>query len=125
MDDLRVQFFFKKPVSDGGTFCGVSDLTERYGLVPKDVMPETYSADNTSVMARLVKSKLREQGLQLRDMVQKGKSAKDINKAKTQMLAEIYRILTLTLGEPVKEFTYAFKNKDGKALSEPKTYTPQ
>ncbi len=125
MDDMRVQFFFHHPIGDGGTFCGVSDLTERYGLVPKDVMPETYSADNTNVMARLLKSKLREQGLQLRDMVQKGKSAKDINKAKTQMLAEVYRMLSLTLGEPVKEFTYTFKDKNGKALSAPKTYTPQ
>ena len=125
IDDQRVQFFFHSPINDGGTFCGVSDLTERYGLVPKDVMPETYSADNTTVMARLLKSKLREQGLQLRDMVQKGKGEKEISKTKTQMLTEIYRMLTLMLGEPVKEFTYTFKDKNGKALSEPKTYTPQ
>src|SRR3712207_7816417 len=41
-------FFFKHPVSDGGTFCGVADLAEKYGLVPMSVMPETYSANNTS-----------------------------------------------------------------------------
>ncbi len=28
LDDPRVQFFFKNPISDGGTFCGVSDLVE-------------------------------------------------------------------------------------------------
>ena len=68
IDDQRVQFFFKSPIGDGGTFCGVADLTEKYGLVPKAVMPETYSADNTSKMAQIIKSKLREQGLQLREM---------------------------------------------------------
>ena len=26
MDDTRVQFFFKHPINDGGTFCGVADL---------------------------------------------------------------------------------------------------
>ena len=38
MDDTRVQFFFKNPLNDGGTFCGVADLTEKYGLVPMSVM---------------------------------------------------------------------------------------
>ncbi len=27
MDDTRVQFFFRNPIGDGGTFCGVADLT--------------------------------------------------------------------------------------------------
>ena len=125
IDDQRVQFFFHSPIGDGGTFCGVADLTEKYGIVPKEVMPETYSADNTSKMAQIIKSKLREQGLQLREMVQKGKSMKDIRKAKTEALAVIYKMITMNLGQPVKEFTYAFRDKNGKALGEAKTYTPQ
>ena len=40
LDDQRVQFFFKSPIGDGGTFCGVSDLAEKYGLVPAEVKPE-------------------------------------------------------------------------------------
>ena len=58
IDDTRVQFFFKSPISDGGTFCGVSDLAEKYGLVPAEVMPESYSSDNTSKMRSLIASKL-------------------------------------------------------------------
>ena len=42
IDDQRVQFFFHYPLNDGGTFCGVADLAEKYGLVPADVQPETY-----------------------------------------------------------------------------------
>ena len=34
IDDQRVQFFFHYPLNDGGTFCGVADLAEQYGLVP-------------------------------------------------------------------------------------------
>ena len=83
IDDQRVQFFFRNPISDGGTFCGVSDLAEKYGLVPTEVMPESYSTDNTSKAASIISSKLREFGLQLRDMVAKGKSTKDIQKTKT------------------------------------------
>ena len=125
IDDQRVQFFFKNPINDGGTFCGVADLAEKYGLVPKQVMPESYSSDNTSRMARLISSRLREDGLQLRKMVADGKKAADIEKAKTEMLSTVYRMLALTIGEPPTQFTYAHRNKDGKAVGDPKPYTPQ
>lgn len=125
IDDQRVQFFFKHPISDGGTFCGVADLADKYGLVPKEVMPETFSSDNTARMAALVSSKLREQGLQLRQMAADKKDAKDIEAAKTRMLGTIYRMLALTIGEPPQSFSYAFKDKDGRTVGQAKTYTPK
>ena len=125
IDDPRVQFFFKSPIGDGGTFCGVSDLAEKYGLVPSEVMPETYTSDNTSKARQLIASKLREYGLQLRDMAQKDRKQASIDKAKTRMLAQIYKMLVMTLGEPVQKFSYAFKNKEGRAIAPTKEYTPQ
>jgi bleomycin hydrolase len=125
INDPKVQFFFKNPINDGGTFCGVSDLAEKYGLAPKGVVPETYSSDNTSRMGKLVSSKLREFGLELRKMVNSGKNQKTINDRKTQMLATIYNMLSMTLGKPVEKFTYAFKDKNGKTIGKPKTYTPK
>ena len=125
IDDPQVQFFFKSPINDGGTFCGVADLTEKYGLVPKQGMPESFSSDNTSKMASLLKSRLREDGLTLRKMVAEGKKNADIEKAKTGMLATIYRMLALTIGEPPTEFTYAHVDKKGNSVGETKTYTPQ
>ena len=125
IDHPRVQFFFKHPVSDGGTFCGVSDLVDKYGLVPKEVMPETYSSDNTSRMAKLISSKLREYGLQLRQMVADKKKPAAIKAEKTKMLATIYRMLAMTIGEPPAQFAYAFKNESGRTVTEAKTYTPQ
>lgn len=124
LDDIRMQFFFKNPINDGGTFCGVADLADKYGLVPMSIQPETYSAENTSRMAKLLSSKLREFGLELRKMANEGKSAKTIKARKTEMLGEVYHMLALNLGEPVKEFTYAFRNKSGKTVGEAKKYTP-
>ena len=125
IDDQRVQFFFHYPISDGGTFCGVADLSEKYGLVPREVMPESFSSDNTSKARQLVASKLREYGLQLRDMVQKGKSQSAVNKAKVRMLAQIYHMLEMTIGQPPQKFTYAFKTRDGRAAGPAREYTPQ
>jgi len=125
IDDQRVQFFFHYPLNDGGTFCGVADLAEKYGLVPASVQPETYSAENTSKMSSIIKSKLREFGLELRRMVADGKKASAIQQRKTEMLTEVYHMLVITLGEPVREFSFAFKDKNGKATAAPKQYTPK
>ena len=123
IDDQRVQFFFHHPINDGGTFCGVADLADKYGLVPKEVMPESFSSDNTSKARQLISSKLREYGLQLREMVQNGKKQQALEKAKTRMLGQIYHMLQYIIGEPPTQFSYAFKNEKGKA-GEAKEYTP-
>lgn len=125
MDDTRVQFFFRNPIGDGGTFCGVADLADKYGLVPMSVMPETFSSDNTSQMQKMVSSKLREYGLELRKMVADGKKPAAVRQRKTEMLGTIYHMLTLTVGEPVKEFSYAFRDKDGKMVGKARKYTPK
>lgn len=124
MDDVRVQFFFKNPLNDGGTFCGAADLAPKYGLVPKSVQPETFSAENTSKISSLISSKLREYGLELRKMVANGKKAQAIEARKTEMLSTVYRMLAMALGEPVKEFTYQFRNRCGEPVGEPRRYTP-
>ena len=125
LDDQRVQFFFKNPLNDGGTFCGVADLADKYGLVPKSVMPESYSSDNTARMSRLISSKLREQGLHLRKMVADKKKASTIQEEKTRMLGLIYKMLAMTIGEPPSEFTYTFRTKNGKAAGEARRFTPK
>lgn len=125
IEDPEVQFFFKNPLNDGGTFCGVADLTAKYGLVPMQVQPETYSSENTTRISRLMASKLREYGLELRKMVAEKQKAKKIEERKTEMLSTIYHMLTLAYGEPVKEFKYAFRNKAGKIVIPEKTYTPK
>lgn len=125
IEDPEVQFFFKNPLNDGGTFCGVADLATKYGLVPMSAQPETFSSDNTSRMSRLISSKLREYGLELRRMANDGKGKKAIENRKTEMLSTIYNMLTLTLGEPVKEFKYAFRDTNGNIVIPEKTYTPK
>ena len=124
MDDIVVEWLFQHPLSDGGTFCGVQDVVMKYGIVPADVMPERFSANNTSRMASILSLKLREYGLTLRKAVADGEKKAAIEKRKTEMLATVYRILSLCLGEPPTEFTWTRKNAAGEPV-ETKTYTPQ
>ena len=122
IDDQMVSWLFQHPISDGGTFCGVADLAVKYGLVPKDVMPETHSSESTSRMASLVGEKLREFGLQLREM--KGRKAADIQAEKEKQLEVIYRMLALNLGVPPTEFDFVRRDAKGNPV-ETEHHTPQ
>ena len=123
MEDKMVEWLFRHPLSDGGTFTGVADIVSKYGLVPKDVMPETHSSENTNRMADLITLKLREQGLELREMAAKGSKADALNQKKTEMLGVVYRMLVLNLGVPPTEFTWTEYNTQGEPVST-ETYTP-
>ena len=126
-DDRKVDWLFSNPLSDGGQFTGVSNLVTKYGLVPAEAMPETYQANNTSQMASLLKLKLREDGLALRKAYAEAKSKKKIDaelqEMKVNQLSEIYRMLALCLGEPVKEFEWTRCDKDNNIVDR-RTYTP-
>ena len=51
-EDQLVDWLFRHPLSDGGQFTGISDIVGKYGLVPKEVIPESYSSEHTAQMAQ-------------------------------------------------------------------------
>lgn len=134
-DSKEVEWLFKNPLSDGGQFTGIANLTEKYGLVPSDVMPETFNTNNTSEISKLISLKLREFGLELRESgstkgsdkgavpsiarktVGKTVSAASAQARKTEMLGTIYRMLCLAFGEPPAEFDWTQRNAKGDAVS--------
>lgn len=124
IDSQQVQWLMQNPLSDGGTYTGVADLVTKYGLVPKDVMPETTIANSTSEFNSHLKRKLREIAINLREKSEAGASVKQLEAYKVAELKTVYRMLTMAYGEPVKEFTWAPKDKKGKLMGEPKRYTP-
>lgn len=124
MDDKKVEWLFKNPLSDGGQYTGFSENVMKYGVVPAEVWPETHSSNNTSQMRRLISLKLREDGLALRKMLSAGAELKAVNERKEQMLGEIYHMLALTLGVPPTEFEWTRKDSGGNIIDR-RTYTPQ
>ena len=123
-DDRFVDWLFCNPLSDGGTFTGVADLVEKYGVVPKEAMPETYSSNNTSQIASQMKWQLRDYGMQLRKLAAAGSQKKQLEAEKVKMLGNIYHMLTLAYGVPPSEFRWEFRTASGSLVSD-KTYTPK
>ena len=119
LEDRKVDWLLKNAIGDGGQFTGVSNLIMKYGVVPKEAMPETYQSDNTGQMGMILKWKLREYALELRGLKNNQTKAR-----KEAMLTEIYRILVECLGVPPTEFEWTRYDKQGKAVST-KKYTPK
>lgn len=121
--DRKVEWLFQHPINDGGQFTGISDNLLKYGVVPSDVMPETYSSNNTSRLSSLIAKLLRQGGMELRSKAQQGATLAELRKEKETTLQAIYRLLCLNLGTPPTTFEYTLRDVDGKVLST-KEYTP-
>lgn len=123
MDDKRVEWLLKHPIGDGGQWTGVQDIVSKYGLVPAEIVPDTKNSESTRMMSRLLRRKLRQQAMELREMHEQGADEEKMREAKPDMLGEIYQVLVMSLGEPPAEFEWRYKKSDG-TLSEMNTYTP-
>ena len=119
LEDRKVDWLIKNPIGDGGQFTGVSNLIMKYGVVPKEAMPETYQSNNTSGMLNILRQKLREYALELRELKPAQTAAR-----KEAMLSEIYRILVECVGVPPTEFEWTRYDKQGNVVSK-NTYTPK
>jgi len=122
--DRELEKLISNPFSDGGWWEYVVALVDKYGVVPKDVMPETHSSGNTGSMNAVIRRKLKADTLKLRKLCSEGKPLEEIRAAKKRMLAEVYRMLVMNLGQPPTEFRWRYEDKDSK-LSEIRTYTPR
>lgn len=124
LTDRKVEWFMKNPIGDGGQWTGVVELINKYGIVPSEIMPETYHSENTAFLNQILATKLREQGLKLRALINEKSSAQLVNDTKNEMLSEIYQILALCLGQPPLQFEWRYKDNSG-TLSSIKKFTPQ
>jgi bleomycin hydrolase len=117
VNDRVVQYLLQTPINDGGQWDMFINVVEKYGVVPKSAYPETYSSSASSRLNWLVCVKLREYAVQIRQAREEGISTAALRAQKDKMVAEIHRILMITLGEPPKKFDWEVKNKDGKVIS--------
>ena len=112
IDSRNVMWLLNSPMNDGGQWDMFVGLVEKYGIVPKYVMPETYHSSNSAVMNRLLNLKLRKDAKILRDLSKNGSSLEKLRAKKAEMLNDIYSILCYFLGEPPKTFVFEYRDKN-------------
>jgi len=121
--DRELEIILRMPFSDGGYWESVVNLVDKYGVVPKDIMPETNSSNATGMMNVLISRKLRADAVKLRKMHQEKKPVAQLRQKKEEMVAETYRMLAMNLGEPPVEFQWRYEDANS-VVSDMVTYTP-
>ncbi len=112
LGDRKVSFLFATPQQDGGQWDMLCGIIEKYGIVPKSVYPETANATNSSALNDTLNTLLRKDGLELRKLVQDGKSEDEVQARKEEMLNDVFRILATSLGVPPKKFNFEYRDDD-------------
>ena len=119
-----VSFLLLDPLCDGGQWDMFRSIVKKYGVVPKDAMPETHCSSNTGDMDAFLTRFLRAGAKALRDMIAGGAGKETLAAKQTELLAQFYRMLAICLGEPPKSFEARIRDKDDK-LALAGTFTPQ
>ncbi len=118
-----IAYLLQSPVGDGGQWDMFANLVRKYGVVPKDAMPESVNSSSTRDMCSVLTEKLRTYACQLRTAHVNGASMEELQAKKDEMMDEVYRILVICLGKPPKAFDFAVRTKDDKYITE-KQITP-
>lgn len=109
VDGRLVSWLLSAPLQDGGQWDMFVNLVEKYGVVPKGVMPESFHSSNSRAMNQLMTAKLRENAAKLRSM---GGPESSLREAKSRMMGEIYAMLVQFLGEPPQRFEFEYQDDD-------------
>jgi bleomycin hydrolase len=122
--DRSVAFLLDQPLSDGGQWNMFINLVRKHGLVPKALMPETDSSSNSRRMNGVLRSKLREGALRLRELHARGASITELRARKEEYLRVVHRILSIHLGTLPERFTFQWRDTGG-AFHRTDDLTPQ
>ncbi|CAN0025704.1 unnamed protein product [Scytosiphon promiscuus] len=114
LDGRLMQQLLKEPICDGGQWDMVTNLVGKYGVMPKSVFPESKTSTASLWVNRFLTAKLREYALKLRAMAGQGASKEDLDKAKAEMMGEVFKVLSVHFGTvpmPDSEFEWALADK--------------
>ena len=108
-DDNRERYhILTRGIEDGGQWDLFVNIVNKYGIVPKEVMNETYQSSNTSEVNDLLNRKLRQFNARIKN------TNDNLDYLKSLYLEDIYRILTDCFGLPTNKFDFEYTDKDKK-----------
>ena len=109
-----VAYLLQDPIGDGGQWDMFRSLVAKYGVVPKDIYPDTAVSVETMQLRKYLTTKLRGFACELREAAAAGESMEALRERKDAMMETVYRMLCISLGKPPVRFTWETRDKDGK-----------
>src|SRR5580658_926762 len=111
IDDRTVAHLLSAAADDGGQWNMFVAIVNKHGLVPKSVMPETYSSGNTGRMNSVLRNQLR-QGTKSLRATTRANGVDAARAEKAGILGVIYRVLCIHLGTPPDRFDWQWTDKN-------------
>lgn len=108
MDDRHLQFILKTGIQDGGQWDMIVNVINKYGIVPKHVMPDSFQACATSSINYLLNWKVRDFAKQIKNS---SLSYEQLQELKNRMLKEVYKLLTKAYGPIPTTFNFEYSKK--------------
>lgn len=106
--DRYVSSLLENGMTDGGYFTQFANLIYKYGIVPKNIFPETFTSSNTYEINQILSRLLRKFYLDLEKNITNVKNLKD------QCLEQAYTIITNVYGVVPEKFNFEYTDKNGK-----------
>ena len=113
VDGRLVQFLLGDVLGDGGQWDMAVSVYMKYGLVPKEVMPESEASTNSRPMNARLRAVLHIGALRLREAIAAGASAEEVDTQRRKILADVWKILVVCLGEPPVCFNWQWRDDEG------------
>lgn len=110
-DDRKLKHLLQMGIQDGGQWDMFVSLVNKYGIVIKEAMPETYQSSNSGLMNRVINFELRKYASEARELF-KNKEVSKIAKLKEEYLYKLYQFLVSSLGMPPVKFDYEYQDKE-------------
>lgn len=123
-DGRLVQFLLADPVGDGGQWDMFRALVKKYGVVPKEAMPETACSKNTGDLCGYLTRYLRKCAYLLRGGHEADVPVEELRSLKKELMENVYKLLVTCLGKPPATFDVRLRDKDDNLVLAG-TYTPQ
>ena len=108
----EVAFLLQTPQQDGGQWDMIVSLFQKYGVVPKSVMPESSNSSNSRDLNNYLNKLLRKHAVLLRQMVAEEATDEEIQANREAMLQEVYNLLAISLGTPPTEFDFEYRDEE-------------
>ena len=123
-DGRMVSFLMMDPVGDGGQWDMFAALVKKYGVVPKEAMPETANSKNTGSMDKYLTRYLRKCACAMREAAAGGADADALREMKAGYMDNVQTLLTICLGQPPERFDVRLRNDEDKLVLQG-SFTPQ
>ena len=115
IEGREVSTILDNGIEDGGYVPFALNIIQKYGLVPKDAMPETACSKNSAEMNQQLDRRARKGALARRRAHADGATDDELRALKSSLMADAHRLLSVCLGEPPTTFDLKVKvGKDAK-----------